>query len=74
MNGRPKSSNDIDPCIKPYYMIRDDLSYVHNLILKNQRIVVLTVLCPEVKETLHTVTPALNAVNDVRETPYTGQG
>ena len=50
----PKSSKDIDPCIKPYYIIRDDLSCVHNLILKNQRNVVLTVLCQEMKETLHT--------------------
>ena len=54
MNGWPKSSNDIDPCIKSYYKIRDDLSYVHNLILKNHRIVVPTVLRQEMKETLHT--------------------
>ena len=54
MNGWPKSSKDIDPCIKLYYMIRDDLSCVHNLILKNQRNVVLTVLFQEMKETLHT--------------------
>ena len=54
MNGWPKSCTDIDPCIKPYYNIRDYLSYVHNLILKNQRIVVPTVLRQEMKETLHT--------------------
>ena len=53
MNGWPKSS-DIDPCIKPCYKIRDDLSHVYNLILKNQRIVVPTVLRQEMKETLHT--------------------
>ena len=40
MNSWPKSKNDVDPSVKPYYMIRDDLSYVHNLILKDQRIVV----------------------------------
>ncbi len=54
MNGWPKSKNDVDPSVKPYYMIRDDLSYVHNLILKDQRIVVPTVLRQEMKETLHT--------------------
>ena len=54
MNGWPKSSNDIDPCIKSYYKIRDDLSYAHNLILKKHRIVVPTVLRQEMKETLHT--------------------
>lgn len=54
INGWPKSSNDIDPCIKQYYMIRDDLSYVHNLILKNQRIVVPTALRQEMRERLHT--------------------
>ena len=54
MNGWPKSKNDVDPSVKPYYMIRDDLSYVHNLILKDQRIVVPNVLRQEMKETLHT--------------------
>ena len=54
MNGWPKSKNDVDLSVKPYYMIHDDLSYVHNLILKDQRIVVPTVLPQEMKETLHT--------------------
>ncbi len=53
MNGWPKSTNDVDPSVKPYYMIRHDLSYVHNLILKDQRIVVTIVLRQEMKETLH---------------------
>ena len=54
MNGWPKSGNNVDPCIKPYYKIRENLSYVHNLILKNQRIVAPTALHQEMKETLHT--------------------
>ena len=40
MNGWPKSSSDLDPSFAPYYKIQNDLSYVHNLILKDQRIVV----------------------------------
>ena len=54
MNGWPKSSSDLDPSVAPYYKIQNDLSYVHNLILKDQRIVVPTALRQEMKEILHT--------------------
>jgi len=37
-----------------FYKIRNDLSYVHDLILKDQRIVVPTALRQEMKEILHT--------------------
>ena len=71
MNGWPKSSDNIDPCIKPYYIIRDNLSYVHNLILKNQRIVVPTVLRQEMKETLHTGHSGIERCKRrAKDTPY----
>ena len=54
MNGWPKSSSDLDPSVAPYYKIQNDLSYVHNLILKDQRIVVPTALRQEMKAILHT--------------------
>ena len=46
----------LDPSVAPYYKIQNDLSYVHNLILKDQRIVVPTALRQKMEAILHTVT------------------
>ena len=52
--GWPKSRNHLSPELKPYYNLRDELNVVNNLILKGNKIVILSTLIKEMKQILQT--------------------
>ena len=49
VQGWPKSRNQINPELKPYYNFRDELTVVNNLILKGSKIVIPSTLIKEMK-------------------------
>ena len=52
-NGWPADASGIEQEIKPYYPIRDELSYTNGLVLKSSRIVVPKSLRSEMKTLIH---------------------
>ena len=52
MNGWP-NKDDIDNYVKPYYNIREEISYHNGLLLKDTRIVLPLSLRSEIKSLLH---------------------
>ena len=51
----PTKRNDIDPNIRMYFNMRDDLTTYNGVILKGNRLVVPTSMRKEMKQLLHTV-------------------
>ena len=52
--GWPKSRNHLNPELKPYYNLRDEVTVVNNLILKGNKIVIPSTLIKDKKQILHT--------------------
>ena len=46
---------ELEPCVIPFYTIRDDITHVQGLLLKGaQRIIVPSLHCKEVRKLIHT--------------------
>ena len=52
--GWPKSENQSNPELKPYYSLRDELITVNIIVLKGSKIVLPSTLIKEMKQILHT--------------------
>ena len=52
-DGWPETNNRVPEDLKPYYSVRDTLSYQDGIILKGERIVIPAKLRPDIKKTLH---------------------
>ena len=55
----PNNRNDVEPSIRPYFDIRDELIINNVLILKGNRIVVPSSMCKKMLNVLHTAHPGI---------------
>ena len=44
---------DVDPSLTPFYQHRDDIVYNHDLLLKDQRIIIPPIMRSEIKSFIH---------------------
>ena len=51
--GWPKSQNQSNPELKPYYSLRDELIIVNNIVFKGSKIVLPSALIKEMKHPTH---------------------
>ena len=54
LNGWPKLCHQVHPVAQPFYNVRHDLSCLHDLVLKGERIIVPSSMRKEMKDLLHT--------------------
>ena len=54
LNGWPKSRHQVHPAAQPFYNVHHNLSCLHDLVLKGERIIVPSSMQKEMKDLLHT--------------------
>ena len=52
-NGWPNQRKEVEPNIRPFFTHRDDLTLMHEIILKGNRIIVPSSMRPEMRKLLH---------------------
>ena len=54
LSGWPKLRHQVHPVVQPFYNVHHDLSCLHDLVLKGERIIVPSSMRKEMKDLLHT--------------------
>ena len=70
-HGWPEKYQQCEPDVKPYFLIRDELAYQDNIIVKGQRCVIPQFMRPQIRKKLHAAhTGIQSTLRYARETAY----